>query len=86
MDWKKLRWIVVGVAAVVCVGAWVSMAIGYFVRVSVPAWVAIVTVAAFATEALIWAIAFAMGLKLVEARKKIWQWMKHPFRARGSAT
>ncbi len=80
MGFKKL--LVIG-AGLACALAWIGLAAGLVVGVGTPLRVVLVTAAAVTTEVLFWAVALLLGLKVVEARRKIWAWLTHPFRAHG---
>jgi hypothetical protein len=44
--------------------------------------VVLVVIAACASEGLFWCIAFMLGVGIVEARSRIWERLKAPFRRR----
>ena len=62
--------IAVGVAAV---AAWVALGVGLYLDVSRETRIILAVVAAVATEALFWSVAAALGLSVLEARKRIWR-------------
>lgn len=64
----------------VFLASWIAVAVGYALGVDKSTWVLLVVIAACATEALVWCVAFVLGLSLVAARSRIWQWLKKPFR------
>jgi len=71
----------VGIAGLTAfLAAWIAVAVGYAIHVEKSTWVALVVVAAFASEGLFWCVAFMLGVGIVEARHKIWRWLKQPFR------
>ena len=57
----KLRWIILAVAGAILIAAWTAVGIAYFSRPSTAIWVAVVTVAAFATEGFLWVAAGVFG-------------------------
>jgi hypothetical protein len=71
----------VGIAGLAAfLASWIAVGVAYFIHVEKSTWVTLVVIAAFASEALFWCIAFMLGLGIVEARRKIWAWLKQPFR------
>ena len=62
--------IAIGVAAV---AAWIALGVGLYLDVSRQTRLILVVVAAVATEALFWSVAAALGLSVLEARKRIWR-------------
>jgi hypothetical protein len=73
----------IGIAGLtVFLASWIAVGVGYAMHVDKSTWVVLVVIAAFASEALIWCIAAMLGLGIVEARNRIWLWLKKPFRKR----
>ncbi len=72
----RKKWWVVGTGAIVCLLAWVAMGIGLALDVEFTARLVLVTIAAVATEALIWLTAGAFGLSVFEARRSIWRYLR----------
>lgn len=70
---SRILWAVVGLAVVFSICAWISVFVGYQMEVSRSTWIILVTVAALSIEAVIWSTAAAVGLKVFEARRKIWR-------------
>lgn len=79
----KLKWIVPAVAGVAFVAGWAAVGAGVLMGVDRGAGIALVTAAALATEALFWAGAFALGVSVFEARRRIWRVVSRPFRRAG---
>ena len=74
---------VIGIAGLTAfLASWIAVGVGYVMHVDKSTWVVLVVIAAFASEALIWCVAFMLGVGIVEARSKIWGWLKKPFRRR----
>jgi hypothetical protein len=72
---------VVGIAGLAAfVASWIAVGVGYLIHVDKGTWVILVVIAACASEGLFWCIAFMLGVGIVEARTKIWTWLKQPFR------
>lgn len=71
-DWRRNRWRWISLGAIVCVIAWVALAIGLLSGVGFNARLVLVTVAAFATEGLFWLAAALLGISVFEARHAIW--------------
>lgn len=72
----RKKWWVVGSGAVVCLLAWLALAIGLALDVEFTERLVLVTVAAVATEALIWLTAGTFGLSVFEARRSIWRYLR----------
>ncbi len=71
----SIKKIIALVAVLVCISAWTAFGVGMFLDVSTTMKTVLLTVAAFATEGLIWAMAFVLGLTVFEARQKIWRFL-----------
>lgn len=72
----RRKWWLVGAGAVVCLLAWLATGIGLALGVEFTARLVLVTIAAVATEALIWLTAGAFGLSVFEARRSIWRYLR----------
>lgn len=72
----RRKWWVVGTGAVVCLLSWLAMGIGLALGVEFTTRLVLVTIAAVATEALIWLTAGAFGLSVFEARRSIWRYLR----------
>jgi hypothetical protein len=73
----------VGIAGLTAfVASWIAVGVSYLIHVEKSTWVVLVVIAAFATEALFWCIAFMLGVGIVEARSRISGWLKKPFQRR----
>lgn len=71
---------IIGIAGLAAfLASWVAVGIGYASHVDKSTWVILVIIAAFASEALVWCLAAMFGLRVLGARKEIWQWLKKPF-------
>ncbi len=71
---RPWRWIALG--GVVCLLAWIALAVGLTLGVDRTTRVVLVTVAAVATEGLVWLSAFVLGLRVFEARQRLWQTLR----------
>ena len=71
----KFKWLVVAGAATVFVASWLILAAGFFLHPDVRTWTVLVMIAAIASELFVWSLAAALGLKMLEARRKIWEWV-----------
>lgn len=69
---KTLRKFILGLAVLACLGAWAGVAVAYLNDASVAQFAVAVTIAALATEALIWALAFITGWTVFANRKAVW--------------
>jgi hypothetical protein len=79
MNWRKLALYAVGLALVL---AWGGLLAGYFIGVSKTVWLVLVTAAAVATEVSFWVVAAILGISVVQARGRIWAWLRRPFARR----
>lgn len=68
---RPWRWIALG--GVVCLLAWIALAVGLALGVDRGTRLVLVTAAAVATEGLVWLSAFLLGLRVFEARQRLWQ-------------
>ena len=68
---RPWRWI--GLGGVVCLLAWIALAVGLALGVDRGTRLVLVTAAAVATEGLVWLSAFLLGLRVFEARQRLWQ-------------
>ena len=68
-------WLLSAVVAVAAVAAWAAVGVGYWMEVSRGTWIVLVVVAALTTEGLFWSLAAALGLSVLDARKRIWRWV-----------
>jgi hypothetical protein len=69
--WWNFRWLVVAVIGCLCALAWSLVAIGLFVKFTVPVWTGIVVTAAVSTEVLFWTLAAALGVSVIQARHRL---------------
>lgn len=76
----KLKNLIGLTGATVFVAAWSGVAVGYALHVSVVTWTVLVTIAAFASEGLVWCLAAMLGLGVLEARRSIFDFVSRPFR------
>lgn len=75
---RPWRWI--ALAGVVCVLAWIALAIGLVMDVDRGTRLILVTIAAVATEGLVWLSAALLGLRVFEARQHLWRKLRGAFR------
>jgi hypothetical protein len=75
----KLKKIVGFAGLTAFLASWIAVGVGALAGVDRNTWVALVVIAAFATEALVWCVAFMLGMGVVEARGKIWHRVKKRF-------
>lgn len=74
---RPWRWIALG--GVVCLLAWIAVAAGLALGVDRTTRIVLVTVAAVATEGLVWLSALLLGLRVFEARQRLWQTLRSRF-------
>jgi hypothetical protein len=65
--------------------AWLSLGLGLALDVSRETWFIWVTAVALISEAAIWIVAATLGVAVVQARQRIWQWFTRPFRGDAEA-
>jgi len=66
----KARWIILAIAGLIAIGAWAAVAVTYFFfEPTIVVWTAVVTVAAFATEGLLWVAAGVFGWGFLAKRR-----------------
>jgi hypothetical protein len=53
--------------------AWIAVGVGFVLEVERQTWVILVVIAAVATEAMMWCMAAAFGLTVLQARRQIWR-------------
>lgn len=68
-----LRKLVLGLAGVAFLAAWVGVVITYLSTDSIAAFTIAVTIAALATEALFWSLAVIGGWTVFANRKRLWR-------------
>lgn len=68
-------WLLTAVVAAAAVAAWAAVGVGYWMEVSRGTWIILVVAAALTTEGLFWSLAAALGLSVLDARKRIWRWV-----------
>ncbi len=66
----KARWIVLTAAIALAVAAWAAVAVAYFFfDPSITVWTILVTIAAFATEGVLWVGAAVLGWSFLAGRR-----------------
>lgn len=70
---KTLRKLALGLAVLVFGASWAGVAIAYLNDASVTEFTVAVTIAAIATEVLIWALAFIAGWSAFANRRALWR-------------
>lgn len=70
---RGFLWTLTGLLAVAAVCAWISLGVGLYLGVERPTRFVLAIVAALATEGLFWTAAAALGVSVLEARKRIWR-------------
>jgi hypothetical protein len=76
MTWRKLALYAV---ALVLILAWGGLLAGFLIGVSKTVWLVLVTAAAIATEVSFWVVAAILGISVLQARGRIWTWLRRPF-------
>jgi hypothetical protein len=84
----KVKWVILGLAAFVLVGAWSALVIAkLFFDPSMAQWVGVVTVAAFATEGFLWVAAGVFGWSFLSKRRAmLGRWRDRLFGRRRTET
>ncbi len=74
MSGKLIRRTLFGIALAVCLGCWVWTfgTLLVFGHPGAARWTAMVTVSAFATEAMVWVGAFTLGWSMFASRRRLW--------------
>lgn len=70
--WKRRGWWL-GLGAAVCLSCWIALVAGLVLGVERSTQLVLVTVAAVATEGLVWLVAAVLGLRVFEARRALWR-------------
>lgn len=65
--------------------AWLSLGVALTLDVSREVLFVWVTAVAVITEVAIWIAAASLGVAVVQARQRIWQWFTRPFRGKADA-
>jgi hypothetical protein len=71
----KAKYLVGIVGVTVALAAWTAAGLGFMLEVDRATWVVLMVIAAAATEAMIWCMAAALGLTILQARRGIWRWL-----------
>jgi hypothetical protein len=79
---RNFKWKIVFALASICAASWLAMCAGLVVRFSLPIWTGIVTSAALSTEILFWGVAGALGVTVIKARHRLWDWLVRQLRRR----
>lgn len=77
----KVRWIIVGLAALTVIAAWAALAVAYFFfDPGLALWTTLVTVAALSTEGFLWVAAAVLGWSILAGRRSTLQrWKQRLF-------
>ena len=81
----KARQLIAIAGATAAFASWLAIGIGFALDVDRQTWVILVITAAFATEAMIWCMAAALGLTLLQSRRRVWQWIAERVSVRRSS-
>ncbi|GIK50784.1 MAG: hypothetical protein BroJett013_34810 [Alphaproteobacteria bacterium] len=65
----KLRWVLLGAAAVFAAAAWAALGVGYVLRPSLAVWAGLVGLAALSLEVLFWTAAGVFGWSFLAKRR-----------------
>ena len=68
-------WVLTTILSVAAFFAWVTLGVGLHLGVQSSTRLVLAIVAAVATETLFWSVAAALGVSMLEARKKLWRWI-----------
>lgn len=71
------RWIAAGAA--ICLLTWIALGTGLAMGVDRGTRLVLVTLAAIATEGLVWLSALLLGLRVFEARRQLWRKLRGLF-------
>ena len=78
---RSRKWWLIAIAAAICVASWIALAAGLLLGVGFTPRLVLATAAALSTEGLMWLVAAVLGLRLFEARRKVWQRVRAVFGA-----
>jgi hypothetical protein len=78
----KLQWITLASLGTICLSSWAAVFMGFFFRFTLRVWTGVVTAAAVSTEVLFWALAAALGVTVIQMRRRLWGWVARPRRWR----
>ena len=70
---KGFLWTLAACLGVAAVCGWAALGVGLWLEVERGTRLILAIVAAVSTEALFWTVAAALGMSVVEARKRIWR-------------
>lgn len=76
---RSRKWWLIAIAAGLCLASWIALAVGLLLGVGFTPRLVLATAAALSTEALMWVTAAVLGLRLFEARRKVWQRVRAVF-------
>jgi hypothetical protein len=74
----NFRWIILAALGTFFLSSWAAVFMGFFFRFSLRVWTGIVTAAAVSTEILFWTLAAALGVTVIQARRRLWAWVARP--------
>jgi hypothetical protein len=74
MSGKTTRFVLFGLAVAICAACWAFTfgTLALFGHPGAARWTAMVTVSAFATEAVVWVGAFTLGWSAFASRRRLW--------------
>lgn len=78
---RSKKWWLIVIAAGLCLASWIALAVGLLLGVGFTPRLVLATAAALSTEALMWVTAAVLGLRMFEARRKVWQRVRAVFGA-----
>lgn len=78
---RSRKWWLIAIAAGFCLASWIALAVGLLLGVGFTPRLVLATAAALSTEALMWVTAAVLGLRMFEARRKVWQRVRAMFGA-----
>ena len=67
----KLKWLILALAGLVALAAWMTMVVTYFFHPTLTLWTIEATVAALATEAFMWVCAGVLGFSFLQKRRQM---------------
>lgn len=76
----RRKWMWIGVAGGACLLSWLALGAGILLDAGRALMFALVTVAAVTTEGTVWLTALMFGVSAYQARRNIWQKLRHRFR------
>jgi len=70
---QRRKWMWIKLAGIVCLLSWVALAIGIGLGAGTGTMLVLASLAALATEGMIWLAALLLGVSAYQARRRLWE-------------